>query len=96
MRNINEAWHFLIEGDSQTTTTVIVQGFRNARKCKGGFGVLTQNLADWVATIQSSPFSRILFSTKGHELDAIKQYMDAGLSVLLAAEKGFGEHEARK
>jgi hypothetical protein len=34
----------LTEGDSPTTSKFIVQGFRGARKYKGGLGVLTPNL----------------------------------------------------
>jgi len=96
MRTIDEAWYFLIEDDSPTTSKFIVQGFRTTRKYKGGFGVLTSNLDDLMATIQSSPFSRILFSAQGHEFDAIKKYMDVGLPVLEAAEKVFEEQEASK
>lgn len=44
MRTIDEAWYFLTEGDSPTTSKFIVQGFRTARKYNGGFGVLTPNL----------------------------------------------------
>lgn len=41
------------------------------------------------------PFSRILFSTKGHEFDAIKKLIDQGMPVLLAAQKVLEEQEAR-
>lgn len=157
---IDEAWRFLTQGDSPTTSKFIVQGFRTARKHNGGFGVLTQTLDDLVATAQGraikscasishillqgdlttylsqypdefneqqiklissfgeasnlgfsslmvkygkgytfhryfiDPFSRILFSTKGHEFDAIKKYIEAGVPVLKAAEKVLEEQEA--
>jgi conjugal transfer ATP-binding protein TraC len=158
---IDEAWRFLTEGDSPTTSKFIVQGFRTARKHNGGFGVLTQTLDDLVATAQGraikscssishiflqgdlttylsqypdefneqqielissfgeasnlgfasmmvrygkgytfhryfiDPFSRILFSTKGHEFEAIKKLIDKGVPVLLAAQKVLEEQEAR-
>lgn len=41
------------------------------------------------------PFSRILFSTKGHEFDAIKKLIDKGIPVLEAAQIVLEEQEAR-
>lgn len=42
------------------------------------------------------PFSRILFSTKGHEFDAIKKLIDKGIPVLEAAKIVLEEQEVRR
>ncbi len=49
---IDEAWRFLTEGSNPIAAHFIEQGFRTARKYRGGFGVITQYLADTEKTIQ--------------------------------------------
>ena len=49
---IDEAWRFLTAGSNPIAANFIEQGFRTARKHNGGFGVITQYLADTEKTIQ--------------------------------------------
>jgi conjugal transfer ATP-binding protein TraC len=49
---IDEAWRFLCEGSNPIAANFIEQGFRTARKHNGGFGVITQYLADTEKTLQ--------------------------------------------
>lgn len=49
---IDEAWRFLCEGSNPIAAHFIEQGFRTARKHRGGFGVITQYLADTDLSIQ--------------------------------------------
>jgi conjugal transfer ATP-binding protein TraC len=49
---IDEAWRFLTQGSNPITAQFIEQGFRTARKHNGGFGVITQYLADTAKSIQ--------------------------------------------
>lgn len=49
---IDEAWRFLTQGSNPIAAHFIEQGFRTARKHNGGFGVITQYLADTAGSIQ--------------------------------------------
>jgi len=49
---IDEAWRFLCDGSNPIAAHFIEQGFRTARKYNGGFGVMTQYMADTEKTIQ--------------------------------------------
>jgi conjugal transfer ATP-binding protein TraC len=49
---IDEAWRFLTEGANPIAANFIEQGFRTARKHRGGFGVITQYLMDSEKTLQ--------------------------------------------
>lgn len=49
---IDEAWRFLARGSNPVCASFIEQGFRTARKHRGGFAVITQNLLDTMNTIQ--------------------------------------------
>ncbi|WP_419421564.1 type IV secretion system protein TraC (plasmid) [Legionella sp. D16C41] len=49
---IDEAWRFLARGSNPVCASFIEQGFRTARKHRGGFTVITQNLLDTMNTIQ--------------------------------------------
>ncbi|STX81466.1 F pilus assembly protein TraC [Legionella busanensis] len=49
---IDEAWRFLANGSNPVAASFIEQGFRTARKHRGGFAVITQNLLDTMNTLQ--------------------------------------------
>jgi conjugal transfer ATP-binding protein TraC len=49
---IDEAWRFLTEGSNPIAAAFIEQGFRTARKHRGGFGVITQYLSDTEKSLQ--------------------------------------------
>ncbi|STX55692.1 F pilus assembly protein TraC [Legionella beliardensis] len=73
---IDEAWRFLANGSNPICAAFIEQGFRTARKHRGGFAVITQNLLDTMNTLQGRAIAASSDTKIIMRQGAFKQYLE--------------------